>query len=242
MQKLMNIKDFTTYNWDEDYNKFLNYLKSQEDLKYREFHSGLGINKDNLIGIKIPQLKEIAKYIAKGDYNSFIKNNKHDYYEEIMIHGLIIGYLKDYNETLKLFNQFIKYVDNWAICDTVCSNLKIIKKNLYKTYPLILSYLYDFDPWIKRAGVVLLLSHYINDDYIDDIIIECSKIELNDYYVKMAVAWLISVCYIKYPLKTIKFLRFNKIDDWTHNKAIQKIRESLRVSKEEKEKLNYLKR
>lgn len=238
----MNIKDFTAYNWKNDYNKFLDELILLKDEKYREFHSGLGINKENLIGIKLPLLKEIAKKISKGNYKEFIKYNNHQYYEEIMLHGLIIGYIKDFDEALKLFNEFIIYIDNWAVCDAVCCNLKIIKKNLAKTYPLVLSYLYDQNPWIKRVGIVVLLSYYVNKEYIDDIIVECSKIELENYYVKMAVAWLISVCYIKFPIITINFLRFNNIDTWTHNKAIQRIRESLRVSNEEKEKLNYLKR
>ena len=70
------------------------FLKNDE---YREFHSGLGINKDNLIGIKLPILKDIAKNISKGNYQEFIKYNTHQYYEEIMIHGLIIGYIKNYS-------------------------------------------------------------------------------------------------------------------------------------------------
>ena len=119
---------------------------------------------------------------------------------------------------------------------------KIIKNNWDKTYPLVLSYLYDEEPWIRRVGVVILLNYYVCDNYIDKIIEEITKIKLDDYYVKMAVAWLIQVCYIKYRIKMIDFLRFDQIDNWTHNKAIQKIRESLQVSKEEKDKLNLLKR
>ena len=141
-----------------------------------------------------------------------------------------------------LFRSYINYIDSWATCDTMVANLKIISKNLDKMYPLVLSYLYDESPWVRRVGVVILLNYYVCDDYIDDIIIEITKIKLNDYYVKMAVAWLIQVCYIKYQIKIIDFLRFDQIDDWTHNKAIQKIRESLKVSPKEKEKLNLLKR
>lgn len=237
----MNTKDFINFDWYKDYNKFIKYLFSIQDLEYKKFHSSLGVNK-SLIGIKTPILREIAKNIQKGDYKAFIEQNKHIYYEEVVIHGLILSYLKNYNEVINEFNKLLPYIDNWSSCDLICSSLKIIKKNLDITYPLVLSYLYDDNEWIKRVGIVILLSHYINDDYIDNIIIEISKINLKDYYVKTATAWLISVCYIKYPIKTIDFLRFNRIDNWTHNKAIQKIRESLRVSKEEKEKLNYLKR
>ena len=237
----MNTKIDINFNFKTDYDKFIEYLFSLQDLKYRDFQANIGID-NNVIGVRMPLLKQIAKKIAKNNYQDFIKYNKHQYYEEIMIYGLIIGYLKDYNEVLIEFNKFIPYINNWALCDTVCSNMKIINNNLEKTYPLILSYLYDEETYIKRVGIVLLNNYYINDQYIDDIIVEFSKIDTNDYYVKMALAWLISSCYIKYPIKVIDFLRFNKIDDWTHNKAIQKIKESLKVSKEEKEKLNLLKR
>lgn len=237
----MNTKIDINYNWKSEYDKFIDYLFSLQDLKYRDFQANIGIN-NNVIGVRMPILKQIAKKISKGSYQDFIKYNKHQYYEEIMIHGLIIGYLKDYSEVLIEFNKFIPYINNWAICDTICSNMKIINNNLDKTYPLILSYLYDNEIYVKRVGIVLLNNYYINDQYIDDIIVEFSKIAANDYYVKMALAWLISSCYIKYPIKVIDFLRFNKLDDWTHNKAIQKIRESLKVSSDEKVKLNLLKR
>jgi len=238
----MNTKIDINYKWDTEYNDFINYLFSIRDIKYKNFQGNLGIDKETIIGIKIPILKDIAKKIAKKEYKSFIKNNKHKYFEEILIHGLIIGYLKDYTEAIHMLNDYLPYISNWALCDSTCANFKLIKNNLDKTYPLILSYLYDENPWVRRVGIVLLLNFYVNDEYIDNIIIEFSKIKLDDYYVKMALAWLIQVCYIKYPIKTIDFLRFNKIDNWTHNKAIQKIRESLKVTPKEKEKLNYLKR
>ena len=234
----MNIKEC---NWNKDYSLFIDYLQSIADIDYQKLNIKLGI-KEPSFGVKIPELRKIAKEIIKGDYKAFLKQNKHKYYEEIILHGLIIGYIKDLNEAISELNKYINYIDSWATCDTMVANLKIISKNLDKMYPLVLSYLYDESPWIRRVGVVILLNYYVCDDYIDDIIIEITKIKLDDYYVKMAVAWLIQVAYIKYPIKIIDFLRFDQIDDWTHNKAIQKIRESLKVSPKEKEKLNLLKR
>lgn len=234
----MNIKEC---NWNKDYSIFINYLKSIASDDYQKLNIKLGIKKPSF-GVKIPELRKIAKEIFKSDYKAFLKQNKHKYYEEIILHGLIIGYIKDLNEAINELNKYINYINSWATCDTTVSNLKIINKNLDKIYPLVLSYLYDESPWIRRVGVVILLNYYVCDDYINDIIIEITKIKLDDYYVKMAVAWLIQVCYIKYPIKIIYFLRFDQIDDWTHNKAIQKIRESLKVSQKEKEKLNLLKR
>ena len=233
----MNLKEI---NWNKDYDKFIEYLFSIKDENYHKLNERTGI--PNSIGIRIPELKKIAKEIAKGNYNDFIINNKHQYYEEKILHGQIIGNIKDFSETIIELNKFLPYIDSWATCDTTVASLKIISKNLDKMYPLVLSYLYDESTWIRRVGVVILLNYYVCDNYIDDIITEITKIKLDDYYVKMAVAWLIQVCYIKYRIKLIDFLRFDRIDDWTHNKAIQKIRESLRVSQKEKDKLNLLKR
>ena len=233
----MNLKEF---DWNKDYANFINYLKDNADSDYRKLNERTGI--PNSIGIRIPNLKKIAKEIFKGDYKTFIKNNKHKYYEEKILHGQIIGNIKNLNEAIIELNNFLPYIDSWATCDTTVASLKIINNNLDKTYPLVLSYLYDEEPWIRRVGVVILLNYYVCDNYIDKIIEEITKIKLDDYYVKMAVAWLIQVCYIKYRIKMIDFLRFDQIDNWTHNKAIQKIRESLQVSKEEKDKLNLLKR
>lgn len=234
----MNLK---TFDFKNNYDEFIIYLKQQSDKKYQEFSKNLGIN-EKIIGIKMPILKKIALDIYKQNYKEFIKYNKHEYYEEIILHGLVLGKVKDYDEAIIEFNKILPFINSWATCDTTVCNFKIISKNLDKTYPLVLSYLYDDSPWIRRVGVVILLNYYVCDKYIDDIIIDITKIKLDDYYVKMAVAWLIQVAYIKYPIKMIDFLRFDTIDDWTHNKAIQKIRESLKVSPIEKEKLNLLKR
>lgn len=230
-------------NWNkESYHEFIIYLKSLQDPKYLEFHSKLLNDNINLIGIKTPILKKMAKEISKGDYLDFIKCNNHNFYEEIIIHGLIIGYVKEpFDDILCMLNEFLKYNTNWAINDIVCANLKIFKKNIDDGYNYILKLIESDKPFDKRFGIVLLLDFYINDKYIDKILDLTKNICDDNYYVKMAVAWLISICYIKYPAKTIILLKKKRLNDWIHNKAIQKIIESTRIDKEQKEALRTLK-
>jgi len=215
------------------YNDFINELYSLEDLKYKEFHSKL-ILSDKLIGVRTKELKRMAKTIARSNYKEFFKQNNHKLYEENIVHGLILGYLKlDFNDLNPLIDDFIPYIDNWAVCDLTVSNLKIFSKNKDIGFIEIKKYLKDNNPWINRFGYVLLLNYYIDDKYIDKIFKLCSNYK-DEYYVKMAIAWLVSMCYIKYKDKTLEFLNNNILDKWTYNKTIQKIIESNRVSKEEK--------
>lgn len=217
------------YNYDE----FIKLLYTYEDLKYKDFHKKL-ILTDNLIGVRTPILKKIAKNIANSNYTSFIEANKHNLYEETIIHGLTLGYIKDDFKILKkLTNNYLPYINNWAICDMTASNLKIFNKNKEEGFFEIKKYLKDKSPWINRFGYVLLLDYYIEDKYIDKIFSLCKNYK-DEYYVKMSVAWLLSMCYIKYKNKTLKFLNSNILDKWTYNKTIQKIIESNRIKKDEK--------
>lgn len=223
------------------YNEFIKYLYSFQNLKYKEFHKKL-ILTDDLIGIRTDILKKIAKEIAKNDYKAFIKNNRHILYEENIIHGLLLGYLKlDFNDLKILIDNFLPFINNWAVCDLTVSNLKIFIKNKEDGFNEIKKYLKNSNTWINRFGYVLLLNYYIDDKYIDKIFKLCKNYK-DEYYVKMSIAWLISMCYIKYKDKTIEYLNNNELDKWTYNKAIQKIVESNRVSKEEKEVLRKMKK
>ena len=229
----MNTQNFIhTVDFNQDYNKFIEYLFSLKDDEYKKFNQKI-VKTDNIIGIRLPILKNIAKIIAKNDYLSFIKNNKHQYSEEIMLHGLVITYLKiDFNESIKLFDEYIKYIDSWATCDSVVMNYKIVSKNLDICLIKIKEYLKSDKPFIKRVGIVLLF-YYLNDDYIDEVLKLINSIKSEDYYVKMANAWLISICLVKYYDKTVKFLKSCQLDDWTYNKALQKAIESYRIKDKE---------
>lgn len=229
----MNTQNFIhTVDFNQDYNKFIEYLFSLKDDEYKKFNQKI-VKTDNIIGIRLPILKNIAKIIAKNDYLSFIKNNKHQYSEEIMLHGLVITYLKiDFNESIKLFDEYIKYIDSWATCDSVVMNYKVVSKNLDICLIKIKEYLKSDKPFVKRVGIVLLF-YYLNDNYIDEVLKLINSIKLDDYYVKMANAWLISICLVKYYDKTVKFLKSCQLDDWTYNKALQKAIESYRIKDKE---------
>lgn len=225
------------------YEDFLSELYSLQDLRYKEFHSKL-IMSDKLIGVRTPELKRIAKVIARSNYEEFFKENRHELYEENMVHGLVLGYLKlEFDDLKPLVDEFIPYIDNWAVCDATVANLKVYKKNKTKdiVFNEIKKYISNNNPWINRFGYVLLLEYFIEEKYIEEIFKLCSNYK-DEYYVKMAIAWLISMCYIKFKGRTLTFLKKNKLDTWTHNKTIQKTIESYRVTDEDKKMLRGLKR
>lgn len=198
--------------WNQKrYKTFLQELKQLEDLEYKKFNANLGIREDYLIGVRTPELRKIAKEISKEDYSSFIKLNSHDTYEERLMHGLLIGYLKeDFNTIKQLLWEFIPYIDNWALCDITIGNLHIWNNNTKDGFSFVKKCLNSENEWYQRVGFILLLNYYINDEYIEEILNICNEFKTDKYYVKMAIAWLISICYIKqkkkhyYSYKTIK--------------------------------------
>lgn len=225
------------------YKDFINELYSLQDIKYKNFNSKI-IVADNIIGVRTPELKRIAKVIAKGDYKTFFKENKHIYFEETLVHGLVLGYLKlDFLDLKPYIDEFLPYIDNWAVCDMTAANLKIYKRNKIKDicFSEIKKYINNENPWINRFGYTLLLDYFIEEKYMDEIFGLCNNYK-DHYYVKMSIAWLISICFVKQKGRTLTFLKNNKLDDWTYNKSIQKIIESNRVSIEDKNMLRSMKR
>ena len=211
-----------------------------QDLKYKEFHSGLCPNVDNIIGVRVPKLREIAKEISKKDYDEFLKNVKDEYYEELVLHGLVIGYSKiSIEDTFKYLKEFVPKINSWAVCDTTCSNLKITKKYMKEMWNFLEQYINSNKEYEIRFALVMYLNYYLTEEYIDEILKRIDKIANKEYYVQMAIAWLISFAYIKQKEKTEKYIKNNKLDKFTLNKAIQKICESYRVTEQEKE---YLKK
>ncbi len=230
-------------NWNMgDYEEFISYLLSLRDEEYWKFHSGLVPNKDGIIGVRTPILRKIAKDIYKGNWREFLSFNGNKYYEETLIFGFVIGNIKVYDKVfLEYVSKYVNYIDNWASCDLFCSSLKLIKKNEDKFYGVIKEYIKSSNPWARRFGFVILLDYYVDKKYLDDIFEVCNRYQMDHYYVKMAIAWLVSICYIKYPQETLVYLGNNKLDKWTFNKAISKICDSYRVSKGDKDILKAMK-
>lgn len=234
--------DLIRAKWDnKGYREFIEYLFNIRDIKYRDFHSKLGVG-NNVIGIRTPILKSIAKDISKGSYVEFLELLKDDYYEDITLYGLIVCNIKDFDNSIKHLDIYKNRINNWASCDLFCSSYKIVNK--YKDYywKYINDNISSDNLWIRRMCYVLIISYYIEDKYLDDIFMLCDMYNTNEYYVQMAVAWLISICFIKYRDRTLKYIKNNKLDNFTHNKAIQKIRESYRVDSRDKDILSKLKR
>lgn len=225
-------------------------LYASADDSYKDFNRSLVPGEiAPMLGVRVPKLRDIAKQIAKSDGDTYIDaikclESKHQaYHEELMLHGMVIGYMKCDTDTRKrLLNEFVPMIDNWAVCDSSCMTYKFMKKDPGDWYPYLQNFLTCREEYSIRFAVVAFLDHFVNEEYIDLILSDLKAVRHEGYYVKMAVAWALSVCYVKFPEKTERLFTENILDDFTHNKAIQKIRESYRVTKEEKERLNLLKR
>lgn len=224
-------------------------LEELADEKYKEFHKSLVPGLTNILGVRMPKIREVAKWAAKQEWQSewdeFGKSNtdKSDAcYEELMIKGLLIGYGKlTKEEQTEYLKKYVPLINNWGICDCCCSTWKFMKKDQAYWFAFLESYLQSKNEFEVRFAVVSMLDHFVNDTYLERLFQAFDSIKHEGYYVKMAVAWAVSICYIKYPETTWEYLEKKSLDDFTHNKAIQKIRESYRISKEEKERLLKLK-
>lgn len=220
-----------------------NELQKWADPSYKEFHQKLVPGLTTMMGVRMPRLREIAKTAAKGDWKEIWDQLREECYEELMIKGMLIGYGKfSRREQTEYLKVFIPQINNWAICDCCCSTWKFMKKDQAYWLDFLYPYLFSNQEYQIRFGLVSLLAHFIGEEYLHLIFSLLDQIHHEGYYVKMAAAWLVSVCYIRYPSETWTYLEQDRLDTFTHNKGIQKIRESYRVSKEDKEHLLTLKR
>lgn len=220
-------------------------LKKLVDKKYKEFHSGLCPNVDTILGVRVPVLRNYAKkLLSKYDIEILQKNIDDEYYEEIMLKGMIIGLSRklNKNEIFSYISNFIPKIDNWAVCDTFCAGLKITHKYEEEMWEFIQKYIVSSKEFENRFAIVMILDYFINDKYIKKDLELLDKIKSDKYYVQMAIAWAISICLIKYYNLTKKYLEICNLDKFTYNKSIQKAIESFRITKEQKEKLRKMKK
>lgn len=211
------------------------------DEKYKEFHTGLCPNTNNIVGVRVPVLRNYAKELAKQDWKSYLENAQDEYYEEVMLQAMVIGLAKmPIEEKLQQIKEFVPKIDNWAICDVASAGFKVKEKE--QLWDFIKTYQNSKKEFELRFMLVMMLDHFVEEKYIKSIFATIDTIQNDQYYVQMAVAWLLSILYVKFPKETLDYLKRTEIDNFTFNKAIQKMLESYRVSEKDKEMLKKLKR
>ncbi|MCF8094477.1 MAG: DNA alkylation repair protein [Desulfobacteraceae bacterium] len=221
----------------------LQELKHLSDEKYRAFSRKIVRTKQEVLGVRLPALRKIAKRIAGQCPDKFIIGDKKNIYEMVMLEGLVLSYLdRSFIDLLSMTENFLCRVDNWAQVDSTVSAFRNISREKNKVLPVVEKWLKSENEFFVRAGLVVVLTHYVEKQNLDMIFDLSQRVSHSGYYAYMANAWLISVCMAGFPEQTIRFFKSNTLDDKTHNKAIQKSRESCRVSKEDKDIINKLKR
>lgn len=216
------------------------------DPDYREFQEKLMPGVTDLLGVRMPQLKKLAGEILASDWRGFLDQVSGETCEERQLQGLVTAGAwrkMEPEELLARTEAFLPRIDNWAVCDTFCSAYKAADGPLG---PLVWEFIRpcfrDGREYRIRFAVVMALTHYCREDCAREVFSLLDGIESREYYVRMAVAWAVSVFFVKVPELTWEYLKDNRLDDWTYNKALQKITESLRVDRETKMQIRAMKR
>lgn len=240
--------------------QYLDDIRSQmiqlSDPAYAKFQSALLRKPDeetltgsaaHFLGVRLPQLRKLAGQLTKENWEANLNavkaaNRKGEIsdsrYEELMLEGMLIG-LADkqkisHQKQFLLIAEFVPLIDNWGLCDSFCAGLKFVEECPDACWDFLQFYLQSEKEYEIRFGVVMLLVYFIRETYIDRLFPVFDRIRHDGYYVKMAVAWAISICYVKFPDRTLTYLKNNALDDFTYRKALQKITESRCVSAKEK--------
>ena len=217
-------------------------LFKMQDMDYRDFNSKLipTVDKESMIGIRTPDLRKYAKQLGKSsDVIEFLQTLPHKYFDENQLHAFIISEIKDFKNCIDEINRFLPYIDNWATCDQLSP--KVFKKYHNELFEYIKDWLKSNKVYTLRFGIGMLMEHFLDEDF-DILYTETvSKIRSDEYYINMMIAWYFATALAKQYESIIPFIENNSLDIWTHNKAIQKAVESLRISDEKKEYLKSLK-
>ena len=221
--------------------KIQEYLLSQKDEKYRAFTLPLipNVDEKTFIGVRLPIIKKYAKEIDNDTKKEFLVSLPHKYHEENLLHAFILSNIKDYDEFIKYVDIFLPYVTNWSTSDTICN--KYLNKYKDKLIKEIYKWLKSTEPYRVRYAVKCLMNYYLGEDFKQEHIEKVAEVKLDDYYVKMMIAWYLATGLAKNYDDFVKVIEEKKFDSFIHNKAIQKAIESYRVSDEHKEYLKILK-
>ncbi len=224
-------------------NSIIDKLYELKDQEYMEFSSSLNPTAISMIGVRIPILRTLAKEIAKNNPIYFLKNNPMNNFELLSLQAMVLGYMKeDINVILSFVKDFIPHICDWSVNDTFCQTFKIAKTHQLEVWNFLSNYFNSKKEFELRVVVVMMMCHFINDEYINNVLEFINNTKHDGYYYKMGCAWCLQVIMTKYPELCYNFLKNNNLSDWIHNKAIQKMLESYRISNDMKDKIRKLKR
>ena len=217
-------------------------LFEQQDEKYRDFQAKLipTAAPESVIGVRTPALRKMAKqYAKKDDIDEFLSVLPHKYFDENQLHAFILSEFKDYGRCIALVDAFLPYVDNWATCDQMSP--KIFKKHRTELLLHIEKWLNSTETYTIRFAIGMLMEHFLDEDFDEVYLEKVAAVRSEEYYINMMKAWYFATALAKQYDATIPYIEGQKLDKWSHNKAIQKSIESYRITPEQKEYLKTLK-
>lgn len=213
-----------------------------EDREYGDFQEKLtpGTAREDIIGVRVPQARKLAKELYKDpEHREFLSQLPHRYYDENMVHGLLISEEKDIDVCFDLLEAFLPYVNNWAVCDIMSPT--VFRKHKPRLLEKIREWTASDHTYTCRFGMEMLMSHFLDKDFKPEYLEIPAGVRSDEYYVNMMTAWFFATALAKQWDAAIPYITGKRLDTWTHNKTIQKARESRRITPEQKEYLKGLK-
>ena len=213
----------------------------------KKFTESLNPGVEHILGIRVPDLRKLAARIAKDGWEAYLDTADAYYMEERMLQGMVLGCIRpdaDVEVYLHRVTQFVWNINSWSVCDTFKfgGGKKFIEANKDRLWEYLKTWMHAEGEYEIRFGVVMSMQHFIDEEHLDELFSLYDGIRHEGYYVRMAVAWALSVCFVKFPERTLAYLKQNSLDKFTYNKALQKITESYRVDAATKEVIRAMKR
>ena len=218
-------------------------LFSLQDTAYRDFQVKLipGMDAQKEIGVRTPELRKLAKELAKReDIREFLNDLPHQYFDENQLHAFILSGEKDFEKCMEDLERFLPYVDNWATCDQ--TSPKVFRKHRKELLDAIRRWIESDHPYTVRFAIKMLMEHFLDEDFDPAYPEMVAEVRSEEYYIRMMIAWYFATALAKQFDAAVPYLEQGKLDVWTHNKTIQKAVESYRITDKQKEYLKSLKR
>ena len=217
-------------------------LFALQDPGYRAFHSALipTVAKERVIGVRVPELRKLARTLSSAEAEAFLCSLPHRYYEEDNLHAILLSSVGDFSGAIRGVDAFLPYVDNWATCDMLSP--AVFRTRRTELLPWIDTLLASAHPYTVRFGIDMLMTHFLDTDFTPGILRRVAAVRSDEYYVTMAAAWFFATALAKQYPSTVPSLAENRLSDTLHRRTIQKAVESRRIPPERKAYLKTLRR